>query len=270
MIAPVEFEFLRRFLKEKSGLALTDDKHYLLETRLDPVMRKASIPNVAQLVAALRERGTSPLAEAVIEAMTTNESLFFRDKRPFEQLASLFLPGIVSRRPPGQPLRIWCAAASTGQEPYSIAMLLRDNERLLGGRRVEIVATDLSGEVIDRAKEGLYSQFEVQRGLPVQYLLKCFNQEGDMWRINADIRSMVRFSRLNLLQPFGHLGQFDIVFCRNVLIYFDAPTKSDVLSRIASVMAPDGYLVLGGAESVLGLSTELVPGSQHGFYIRKN
>ncbi|WP_018387943.1 protein-glutamate O-methyltransferase CheR [Ancylobacter sp. FA202] len=270
MIGPSDFEFLQRFLKDKSGLALGDDKRYLLETRLDPVMKKASVASITQLVATLRERGSSPLAEAVIEAMTTNESLFFRDKRPFDQLAALILPELISRRPPGQPLRIWCAAASTGQEPYSIAMLLRDNERLLGGRRVEIVATDLSAEVIERAQEGVYTQFEVQRGLPVHYLLKCFNQEGQMWRINADIRAMVRFSRLNLLQSFAHLGQFDIVFCRNVLIYFDAATKTDVLGRIANLMARDGYLVLGGAESVLGLSSELVPGSQHGFYIRKN
>ena len=270
MIATSEFEFLRRFLKDRSGLALTDDKRYLLETRLEPVMKKAAVPSMTHLVAVLREKAASNLAEAVIEAMTTNESLFFRDKRPFDLLSSVILPEILARRPAGQPLRIWCAAASTGQEPYSIAMLLRDNERLLAGRRVEIIATDLSGEVIERAKDGVYSQFEVQRGLPVQYLLKHFTQEGLMWRINADIRSMVRFSRLNLLEPFTHLGTFDIVFCRNVLIYFDVETKTDVLTRMAKVMARDACLVLGGAESVLGISSDLVAGSQHGFYVRRS
>ncbi len=269
MIAASDYEFLRRFLKTRSGLVLSDDKQYLLESRLDPVMQKAGIADMARLVLALRDGHKPGLADAVVDAMTTNESLFFRDKNPFELLSSLVIPELLQRRPQSQTVRIWCAAASTGQEPYSIAMLLRENERLLGGRRVEIVATDISSEVLARAEEGIYNQFEVQRGLPVNYLLRYFTKSGDMWQIAPEIRAMVRFSRLNLLQPFGHLGTFDIVFCRNVLIYFDAPTKSDVIARISGVLAKDGYLFLGGAETVLGLSLDFVAGSKRGFYVRR-
>ncbi|GLK70097.1 protein-glutamate O-methyltransferase CheR [Ancylobacter dichloromethanicus] len=267
MISVSDYGFLRQFLKQRSGLALTEDKQYLLESRLDPIIQSAGMSGMAQLVNALREGREAHLTDAVVEAMTTNESLFFRDKRPFDLFTSLMLPQLLARRTASQPLRIWCAAASTGQEPYSLAMLLKENERLLAGRRVDIVGTDLSSEVIARSREGVYNQFEVQRGLPVHYLLRYFTQEGQNWRVNDAIRSMVRFSTLNLLQPFGHLGSFDIVFCRNVLIYFDAATKSDVLSRLARVMSRDGFLILGGAESVLGLTTEFVPGSQQGFYV---
>ncbi|WGD28562.1 protein-glutamate O-methyltransferase CheR [Ancylobacter sp. WKF20] len=268
MIAFSEYDFLRRFLKQRSGLILGDDKQYLLESRLEPVLHRMKVPDFSRLVALLRD-GTAPvgLADAVVEAMTTNESLFFRDKNPFELLSSFILPELVAKRGPLHTIRIWCAAASTGQEPYSIAMLLKENERLLGGRRVEIVGTDLSSDVLARCEEGIYNQFEVQRGLPVHYLLRYFTQVGDNWRISPEIRSMVRFSRLNLLQPFGHLGTFDIVFCRNVLIYFDSATKSDVLTRIAGVTARDGYLILGGAETVLGLSSDFVAGSRRGFYV---
>ncbi|MCK0207939.1 protein-glutamate O-methyltransferase CheR [Starkeya koreensis] len=266
MIAAADYDYLRRLLKDRSGLVLTDDKQYLLETRLEPIIREAGLGGIAPLVGALREGRRAGLADQVVEAMTTNESLFFRDKRPFDQFTSFMLPELVARRPAGQPLRIWCAASSTGQEPYSLAMLLKENEPLLAGRRVEIVATDLSSEVVARAREGLYSQFEVQRGLPVHYLLRHFSQEGQMWRIAPALRAMVRFSTLNLLHPFGHLGTFDIVFCRNVLIYFDAPTKADVLARVAAVMSTDGYLVLGGAETVLGLSADFTAGPRQGLY----
>ncbi len=263
-----DYDFLRRFLKQRSGLILGDDKQYLLESRLEPLLQRKNIPDFSRLVALLNDGAASAsLAEAVVEAMTTNESLFFRDKTPFDLLSSLILPELTQKRGALHTIRIWCAAASTGQEPYSIAMLLKENERLLGGRRVEIIGTDLSSEVLARCEEGIYNQFEVQRGLPVHYLLRYFKQVGDNWQIAPEIRAMVRFSRLNLLQPFSHLGTFDIVFCRNVLIYFDTATKSDVLARIAGVTARDGYLLLGGAETVLGLSEAFVGGSRRGFYV---
>jgi chemotaxis protein methyltransferase CheR len=218
---------------------------------------------LGDLAARLKLAGAAALEEAVVEAMTTNESFFFRDKTPFEAFTTVMLPSLVERRPPGHALRIWCAAASTGQEPYSLAMILKENARKLGGRRVEILATDLSNDVLERARAGIYSQFEVQRGLPIQLLVKYFAQAGEGWQISADVRGMVDYRRLNLLNPFVGLGTFDVVFCRNVLIYFDMPTKTDVLARMSKVVAPDGYLVLGAAETVVGLTTAFRPVAEH-------
>ncbi|MFG1421477.1 CheR family methyltransferase [Roseixanthobacter liquoris] len=268
MISAVDFESVSRFLKLHSGLILGSDKQYLLESRLLPLLRKFELADFARLASIIRDQPSGVIAEAVLEAMTTNESLFFRDKSPFEHFTKIMLPKLNATRRPGDPLRIWCAAASTGQEPYSIAMLLLENPHLTGGRRVEIVGTDLSGEVLDRARQGRYTQFEVQRGMPVQLLLKYFEKDGENWQVKSDLRSMVDYRKLNLLHNFSHLGVFDIVFCRNVLIYFDAATKRDILGRVARVLRPDGYLLLGGAETVLGLSDAFrsVP-SQPGFYV---
>jgi chemotaxis protein methyltransferase CheR len=169
----------------------------------------------------------------------------------------------MARRAGQRRLRIWCAAASTGQEPYSLAMMLHDAAPRLAGWHVDIVATDLSTEVLEKAKAGLYSHFEVQRGLPVQSLIKHFEQVGEQWRIAANLRQMVDYRPLNLLQPFDSLGVFDIIYCRNVLIYFDAPTKGDVLARLSTSLAPDGCVLLGAAETVIGLTAKLVPSAQH-------
>jgi len=190
----------------------------------------------------------------VVEAMTTNESFFFRDKIPFDHFREFMLPSLLKSRAAQHRLRIWCAAASTGQEPYSLAMILKEMASLVAGWRVEIVATDLANEVLEKARAGLYSQFEVQRGLPIQMLMKYFTQSGDTWQISPEIRAMVQFRPLNLLADFAHLGTFDVVFCRNVLIYFDQPTKIDVLERLARITEQDGYLVLGAAETVVGLT----------------
>lgn len=254
MISAADYDFFARFLKERSGLQLTNDKHYLLESRLVPLLRRFDVPDFARLAAILREGRSTIIAEAVVEAMTTNESLFFRDKSPFEDFTRTMLPKLHGGRPVGQKLRIWCAAASTGQEPYSLAMLLSENPGIVGGRAVEIFATDLAGDVLERARAGRYNQFEVQRGLTVQMLLKYFTKDGDWWEVKPQIRSMVEFRKYNLLDAFTGFGAFDIVFCRNVLIYFDAPTKADILQRIMRVMQPDGYLVLGAAEAVLGVT----------------
>lgn len=268
MISPKDYEFIAQFLKQRSGLLLTDDKHYLLESRLLPLMARYDIADFASLVMILRSGGSVIVAEAVVEAMTTNESLFFRDKTPFDDLARTLLPTLCGGRLMSQPIRIWCAACSTGQEPYSLAMMLSERPELLGGRRVEILATDISNEVLDRARAGRYNQFEVQRGLSVQQLLKYFTKSGDWWEVVPKLRGMVEFRRFNLLDPYLSLGMFDIIMCRNVLIYFDAPTKSDVFARLSRVLMPDGYLQLGGAETVIGLTESFRPLAGHrGTYV---
>jgi len=199
------------------------------------------------------------VAQEVVEAMTTNESLFFRDDKPFEHFRTQALPRLHAARPRGAPLRLWSAASSSGQEAYSLAMILTDLRASLGDRRVEIVGTDIAREQLARAREGLYSQFEVQRGLPMQMLVKHFRKEAGGWRVAEAIRRMVEFREWNLLTDLRPLGRFDIVFCRNVLIYFDQPTKARVLEAIAGLLPPDGLLYLGGAETVLGITTRLAP-----------
>ena len=185
--------------------------------------------------------------------MTTNETFFFRDKIPFDHLRQTVLPELVQARANRRSLRIWCAASSTGQEPYSIAMCIKEFAPLAGWR-VEIVATDLSQGVLEKSRAGIFSQFEVQRGLPIQMLVKHFTQTGELWQLNADIRAVVQHRQLNLLQDFSHLGTFDVIFCRNVLIYFDQDTKINIFDRLARVLEPDGVLALGAAESVVGIS----------------
>ena len=248
-----DFDFLSDLLKKRSGLIISEDKLYLLESRLVPLARKRGMEGLDDLVKAIRFSPEEQLLEDVTEAMTTNESSFFRDIKPFENFRKLVLPDMIEKRGAKRSIRIWCAAASTGQEPYSLAMCLREEAAKLSGWRVEIVATDLSKEVLDKASVGLYSQFEVQRGLPIQLLVKYFGQINDLWQIDSSIRAMVKFQPLNLLNNFSQLGAFDIVFCRNVLIYFDQQTKGEVLDRISSLMPSDGYLFLGGAETVLGI-----------------
>ena len=191
--------------------------------------------------------------------MTTNETFFFRDKIPFDHLRDSIVPGLIQARAARKSLRIWSAASSTGQEPYSIAMCLKEMGAALAGWRIEIVATDLSQEVLEKSKAGLYSQFEVQRGLPIQLLMKYFTQVGDVWQLNADVRAMVQYRQLNLLQDFSHLGTFDVIFCRNVLIYFDQDTKAVIFERMAKGLEADGTLLLGAAESVVGITDAFRP-----------
>ena len=262
-----EFEFIADLLKKRSGLALTKEKAYLIESRLNPVARKWNFAGFDELVQAMRSGGKEELLVDVTEAMTTNESFFFRDQKPFDQFRDMVLPHMLEHRASTKTIRIWSAACSSGQEPYTLAMLLKEIEAKLAGWKVEIVATDLSNEILDKAKEGMYSQFEVQRGLPITLLVKYFKQEGERWQISEAIRNMVSFKQFNLLESPAGLGKFDIVFCRNVLIYFDPPTKTQVLDGIANLMPKDGFLYLGGAETVLGTSDrfKLMPG-QRGIY----
>jgi chemotaxis protein methyltransferase CheR len=203
--------------------------------------------------------GATPIANQVIEAMTTNETFFFRDKVPFDHFRDTIMPEVLQARAARRSIRIWCAAGSTGQEPYSLAMCLKEMSAALAGWRVDILATDLSLEVIEKSKAGLYSQFEVQRGLPIQMLVKYFKQTGEFWQISPEIRAMVQHRQINLLHDFSQLGVFDIIFCRNVLIYFDQDTKIKIFGRLAKQMESDGFLALGAAETVVGLTDVFKP-----------
>jgi chemotaxis protein methyltransferase CheR len=256
-VTPLDYEFLRKLLKERSGLDLSSDKQYLVESRLIPLARRVGLAGIAELVAKMKT-GSEALTAEVAEAMTTNETFFFRDKIPFDHLREAVLPELMRARANRRSLRIWCAASSTGQEPYSIAMCLKEFAALAGWR-VEIVATDLSQAVLEKSRAGIFSQFEVQRGLPIQMLVKHFTQIGELWQLNADIRAMVQHRQLNLLQDFSHLGTFDVIFCRNVLIYFDQDTKVGIFDRLARMIEPDGVLALGAAESVVGISDAFKP-----------
>jgi chemotaxis protein methyltransferase CheR len=257
-VTPADYDFLRMLLKERSGLDLSADKQYLVESRLVPLARRVGLSGIPDLVLKMKG-GAEAMIRDVVEAMTTNETFFFRDKIPFDHLRDTIIPALLQSRASRRSLRIWSAASSTGQEPYSIAMCLKEMGPALSGWRVEILGTDLSQEVLEKSKAGIYSQFEVQRGLPIQLLVKYFTQNGDLWQINTDIRGMVQYRQLNLLQDFSHLGKFDVIFCRNVLIYFDQATNSSIFDRMAKIIEPDGTLMLGAAESVVGISDAFKP-----------
>ncbi len=273
MITPDEYTFLGDLLKKHSGLALGPGKEYLIESRLPPVAVTYGHADVTALVAALRKSPAQAMVKHVCDAMTTNETLFFRDNKPFVALEKEILPAAARRaREQGRPMRIWCAASSTGQEPYSIAMILAQVEHLLGGVKVEIIATDYSAAALARAKAGVYNQFEVQRGLPVTLLMKYFTPVADGFELKPEIRSRVTYQGINLLEPYPAYWQFDIIFCRNVLIYFDVPTKKDVIDRMARTMVRGGSLFLGGTESTLGITDSVVrvPNHPSGVFCKPN
>ena len=267
-MTPADFEFVATLLKRRSGLVLTPDKVYLIESRFAPLARQHNLANIDAVIAKLRT-GDEPMARAVTEAMTTNESFFFRDKTPFEHFEKVILPKMLQARAATKRLRIWCAAASSGQEPYSLAMILKEKAALVKDWKIDIIGTDLSTEILAKAKAGLYTQFEVQRGLPIQLLMKHFTKEGESWRIKDDIRAMVEYRPANLLDAFTGMGSFDVIYCRNVLIYFDEATKKNILMRLGQLMPADGYLLLGAAETVIGLSTSFSPmESARGLYVK--
>jgi chemotaxis protein methyltransferase CheR len=260
--------YLVQLLKRRSGLTLTQPKSNAIKSRLAPVMRRFGFKDLHSLVSELRH-GRDALARAVTEAMTTNESSFFRDRAIFEQFRDSVLPALMLRRAAVKKLRIWCAACAAGQEAYSIAMLVDDLKQRADGWIIDIVATDISSEMVERAEQGLYSHFEVQRGLPIRRLVENFTQEESNWRINEPLRRMVTFRQFNLLDSLGWLDDIDIVFCRNVLMYFDNKTKAGVLDKIAEVLAPDGYLLLGPIETAQGLSNEYEPANgTPGVYVK--
>lgn len=254
-----DFDLLATTLKNRSGLVLGPEKMYLLESRLTPLARRRGLPGLVELVKEMRQRPTEELLSDITGAMTTNETFFFRDSLPFDTLRDHVLPALKEARSSVRKLRIWCAAASTGQEPYSIAMTFHENAPQWAGWNIEILGTDLSVEALAKAKSATYSQFEVQRGLPIKLMMRYFTKNGDSWQLTPEIQSMVKFKIFNLLDPMNSMGTFDIIFCRNVLIYFDAPTKSRVLEALHNQLASDGSLFLGAAETVLGLSKALRP-----------
>jgi len=267
-VTPQDFDYLRKLLRERSGLVLAAEKQYLAESRLVPVARRHGMTSLTKLIEHLRNKSPAALIAEVVEAMTTNETFFFRDKLPFDHFRDTMMPALIAARARDKRIRIWCTAASSGQEPYSLAMLLKAMSTSLAGYRVDIVATDLSSEVLEKAKAGIYTQFEVQRGLPVQLLVKFFEQNGESWQLAPELRSMVQFRPLNLLNDFSVLGSFDVVFCRNVLIYFDQESKVAVLNRIVRQIPDDGYLVLGAAETVIGLTDAFKPlADKRGLYV---
>lgn len=257
-MTPLEFDRLRKWLNARSGLALSPDKQYLVDSRLTPVARKHGLRGLGELMRQI-DRGEAAIAVEVVEAMTTNETYFFRDKAPFEHMRDFMLPALMQARRSRRGLRIWCAAASTGQEAYSLAMLVKEMGSVLADWDIEIVATDLSGGVLEKSRAGVFSQFEVQRGLPIHLLVKYFRQNGETWQIAPEIRDMVSHRRFNLLDDYAQLGRFDIILCRNVLIYFARAAKNDVLGRLKAALAPDGYLVLGAAETLVGLTDDFKP-----------
>jgi chemotaxis protein methyltransferase CheR len=253
-----DFTFLRELLLKRSGLSLSAEKRYLVESRLGSVCRQLGLKGLPELIQAARA-GDETLSVAIVEAMTTNETLFFRDTVPFTHLREVILPALIKARATERTLRIWCAAASSGQEPYSVAMIIDDMAAQLAGWRVEILATDISTQILERARLGIYSQFEVQRGLPVQLLLKHFTQEGDRWRISERLRRMVTFRHNNLVDSPTAAGTFDLIMCRNILIYLNVTTKSQVFNLLAKSMRGDGYLILGAAETIMGLTEAFSP-----------
>lgn len=263
----IDFDLYRDLLKERSGLVLIQDKSYLLDSRLTPVAKKWGYPSLEAMTNALRGVPDKDLITDIVEAMTTNETSFFRDNKPFETFKSHVLTYMKEKRANQRSLRIWCAAASSGQEPYSLAMILKEASAQFPGWRFSIHATDISDDILNHAREGVYSQFEVQRGLPIQMLMKYFTQADEKWRINDDIRKLIQFENFNLLGDMAKLGRFDIIFCRNVLIYFDEKTKGMVLEKMAKQLPNDGFLFLGGAETVLGITEAFRPvPNQRGLY----
>lgn len=249
-----DFEFVVQLVRQRTGIVLTPDKTYLVESRLAPLARKEGLASIEDLINVVRARREERLVGQLLDVMTTNETFFFRDKTPFDHLRDTAFPTLGPQRR-GQRIRVWSAACSSGQEPYSIAMMIDQQPMLTQGVPLEIVGTDISDRCLERAKQGLYTQFEVQRGLPIQLLMAHFTQQEDHWRLSERIRNQVTFRKHNLLDPADGLGKFDVVLCRNVLIYFDAATKVAVLDRIAAQLNPGGYLILGAAETVVGLTT---------------
>jgi chemotaxis protein methyltransferase CheR len=263
-----DFAYIRTFLQERSAIVLEDGKQYLVESRLNPIVQRLQLNSISDLVAKLRARSANGLDTQVVEAMVTTETSFFRDRHPFETLRTVIIPEFIRQRSSERRLNIWCAASSTGQEPYSLALLLREHFPELVGWRISLVATDLSQDVLARARAGTYNQIEVNRGLSAAFLVKYFQQHGTTWQLDESIRRMVEFRELNLAKPWPAMPPVDIIMVRNVMIYFSVDTKKDILARMARMLRPDGYLLLGGAETTFNLSDRFrrVEQLKSGFY----
>jgi chemotaxis protein methyltransferase CheR len=249
-----DLDYIRERVRARSAIVLDPSKTYLVESRLAPLLRRHGLGSMSDLVTRLRQAPFGPLEDLVVDAMTTNETTWFRDVHPWTALERVIIPELVQRREETRTLTFWSAACSSGQEPYSLAILLKDRfPQLLATWNVRIIASDLSAEMLGRAAAGRYTQLEVNRGLPSAMLVRHFTQDGAHWQLNDDIRQMVEFRALNLLQPWGFVPQVDVLLMRNVLIYFDLEVKRDLLRRVRSTLRPDGVLLLGSAETTLHL-----------------
>ncbi|MBE9187849.1 protein-glutamate O-methyltransferase CheR [Microcoleus sp. LEGE 07076] len=261
-ITIADFDYIRKLVYDRTGVFLSEDKMYLVESRLGILAKQAGTNSVSRLVAELKkikQQRFNPLCESIVEAMMTNETFFFRDINPFEILKISVFPELLKQLPGEDTLNIWCAACSSGQEPYSIAMLLREYFPQLARNRVQIIGSDISTAMLKRASSGCYVQHEVVRGLPTALLQKYFRDCGKEWQIKEEIRSAIEFRQINLTEPFGSMPQMDIIFMRNVLIYFDVQTKKSILARVRRVLRPDGYLFLGGGETTVNLDPAFKP-----------
>ena len=270
-ISPVDYDFIANLLRDQCALVLDPGKDYLINSRLSPIAQRHGLTSIDHLVRRLRDTSDSSLVSDVVEAMVTTETSFFRDVHPFETLKKIVLPKLIELRRPQRQLNIWCAASSSGQEPYSIAMLLKEYFPDLAGWQINLTATDISHEMLQRSRAGRYSQLEVNRGLPTNLLLKWFRQEGGVWEIDEQIRRMMTFKPMNLAQPWPAMPVWDLIFLRNVMIYFDNDVKKSILGRVSRSLGDDGYLVLGGAETTFGLdnSFQRIETLKSGYYQRK-
>jgi chemotaxis protein methyltransferase CheR len=265
-MSPEEITVLAALVRRRSGVIIDPDKAYLVESRLGPVARREGFASIREMIQAIASKREERLIWAVVEAMANSETLFFRDRTPFDQFRNDILPVLAKR---GEPLRICSLGCSTGQEPYSIAMLLDEEREHYPGLKADILACDLSERCLEKAQAGLYTQFEVQRGLPSRLLIKHFDRNDETWALSPRIRQQVRWKRVNLMGDLRGLGQFDAIFCRNVLSAFDEPTRKKVLEQIALALPEDGFLVLGMSETAMGLTDAFRPvHGRRGLYVR--
>lgn len=258
-INTADFDYIRKLVRDRTGVVLSDDKHYLIESRLSILAKNAGVNSIGALVTQLRQKPFNPLYNLIVEALMTNETFFFRDEHPFQALKINILPELLKQRQIEGNLNIWCAACSSGQEPYSIAMLMREHFPHLSKWKVQIIASDISTAMLEKARIGRYGKHEIIRGLPTTFLHKYFQPAGNEWQIKEEIRQMVEFRQINLTSTFPALPVMDIIFMRNVLIYFDLETKRGILSRVGRVLKPDGYLFLGGGETTINLDDAFQP-----------
>jgi chemotaxis protein methyltransferase CheR len=263
-----DFDVVRRLLEDRSAIVLAPDKQYLVEARLEPIVRRLQLASIGELIARLQRDPGNALQTDIVEAMVTTETSFFRDHHPFEALRTVGLPDLIERRRHERRLNIWCAASSTGQEPYSLALIIREHFLELCGWTLSLMSSDISQEMLSRAREGVYSQIEVNRGMPATLLVKYFDQRGTDWQLRAEVRRMVDFRQINLAGPWPLLPPLDLVLMRNVMIYFSVDTKKTILGKLATLLRPDGYLLLGGSETTYNIEDRFqrVEPYKSGFY----
>jgi chemotaxis protein methyltransferase CheR len=266
-LAAPDFDYIAQLVHRRSAIVLEPGKEYLAESRLEGIAREHGLASVGELVSHMRS-GTLDLGDAVVDAMTTNETSFFRDAHPFNALRDSVLPELIEARRVARTISIWCGATSSGQEPYSVAMLIREHFPELASWQVRIIATDISPSMLERTRQGRYSQLEVNRGLPAPMLVKYFTRDGMHWVVSEDLRRMVSAQYLNLNERWPVMPPFDLVLLRNVLIYFDVPTKQQILAKVRQALRPDGLLLLGGAETTMNLDAnfERIPHGRSTWY----